>query len=255
MKSLLLICSMIAFSGCAPTKEISPHVRNLSPRQIIDAVNSRSRAIATFHATGSISVESPSFLNSGSFELSMKKPDSVRVDIEGPFGIRVASALFAHGHYTFYNSFRNEVMEGAVDEKNTPSFMNIRINPDDILDMFSGTRGFLPEEILPDSFALGDDSYLLQFQHGAGRTRYYVDDRIVYVVSIEHIDSAGAVWSEEHFDFDRRDDGTIVPQSIRLIHDKLESSVSLVYETVHINTPINGMTLTIPPDARRVSKE
>ena len=254
MKSLLFF-SIIVLSGCAPTKEVHRFAADFTPRQIIDAVNLRSSSIATFQAKGSISVESPSFINSGSFELWMKKPDSVRVDIGGPFGIRVASALFARDHYIFYNSFKNEVTEGDVDSSDMPAFMNFRVNPDDILDTFSGTRGFFPAETSPDSFAFGDGSYMLQFEHGNGMTRYTVDGRTLYITAIEHIDSTGAVWSEERYDFERHDDGTIVPQSVRLIHDRLESSVSVQYQTVHINVPMSGLAIEIPSDAHRVTKE
>jgi hypothetical protein len=255
MKSLLFFFSVIVISGCASTKEARRHAADFSPQQIIEAVNSHTRAISTFQANGSISVESPSIISSGSFDLWLKKPDSVRVDVKGPFGIRIASALFAQDHYIFYNSFKNEVMEGDINKGDMPSFMDIQINPKDIIDTFCGARGFFREEVAPDSFSVGDGSYILQFRHDQGTTRYAVDDKTFFITAIEHIDSAGTVWSEERFDFGRRDDGAVIPQSIRLIHDKLESSVSLMYETVHLNLPISEMGLRVPSDARRVTKK
>jgi len=254
MKSLLFFFSMIVISGCASTKDARRHAADLSPRQIIEAVNSHTRTITTFQAKGSIAVESPSIISSGSFDLWLKKPDSVRVDVKGPFGIRIASALFGKDHYTFYNSFKNEVMEGDINKGDMPSFMNIQINPKDIVDTFCGARGFFREEVSPDSFSMGDGSYILQFHNNGGTTRYTIDDSTLYVTAIEHIDSTGTVWSEERFDFGQQDDGTVIPQSIRLIHDRSESSVSLTYETVRINVPISEMGLSIPSDARRVTK-
>lgn len=255
MKSILFFFSMIVISGCASTKEARRRAADFSPQQIIEAVNSHTRAISTFQAKGSISVESPSIMSSGSFDLWLKKPDSVRVDVKGPFGIRIASALFAQNHYIFYNSFKNEVMEGDITKEDMPSFMDIQINPKDIVDTFCGARGFFREEVAPDSFSLGDGSYILQFRHDQGTTRYTIDDSTLYVTVIEHIDSTGTVWSEERFDFARQDDGAVIPQSIRLIHETRESSVSLTYETVHLNLPINEMGLQVPTDARRVTEK
>lgn len=255
MKSLLFLFSMFVISGCASTKEAHRRAADLSPLQIIEAVNSHARTITTFQAKGSISVESPSLISSGSFDVWLKKPDSVRVDVKGPFGIRIASALFAQDHYMFYNSFKNEVMEGDINKGDMPSFMDIQIDPKDIIDTFCGARGFFREEVSPDSFSLGDGSYILQFHHDEGATRYTIDDMTLYVTGVEHIDSAGTVWSKEHFDFERKDDGTVIPQSIRLIHDRLESSVSLIYETVYLNLPISELGLKIPSDARRVTKK
>jgi len=246
---------LIVISGCASTKAANRHAADLSPQQIIESVNSHASAITTFQAKGSISVESPSLMSSGSFELWLKKPDSVRVDVKGPFGIRIGSALFAHDHYTFYNSFKNEVVEGEIHNGEMPSFMNIQIDPKDIIDTFCGARGFFREEVVPDSFSFGDRSFVFLFHHGVGTTRYTIDDMTLYVTAIEHIDSTGTVWSEERFDFERREDGTVIPQSIRLIQNGLESSVSLVYETVHINLPITEMGLKVPADARHVTKK
>ena len=255
MKRVLIFCSVIAISGCAPTKELRGPGTNYSAQQVIAAVNSRRHDVVTLQAKGSISVESPSFASSGSFELRLKRPDSVLVDIEGPFGIHVASALFAKGHYVFYNSFKNEVMEGDVSRGNLPAFMNIRIDPDDVVDMFCGTRAFLPEEIVPDSFTVNDDSYILIFRQKNGATQYSIDNRALLITGIVHVDSAGDVWSEERFEYDRRGDRTAALQSIRLIQDKMHSSVSLFYDDLQLNGPVDPLTLHVPPDARRVTKE
>ncbi|MGA9406007.1 MAG: DUF4292 domain-containing protein [Bacteroidota bacterium] len=255
MKSALIFCSMIALAGCAPTKELHRPLANHSAHEVIDAVNARAHDVTTLEAKGSISAESPSFVNSGSFELRLKRPDSVLFNIEGPFGIHVASALFAKDHYVFYNSFKNEVIEGKVDKDHLPAFMDIPIDPADVVDTFCGTRTFLPEETSPDSFTTQDNSYVLFFHHENGATRYSVDGQGLLITGIEHIDSTGEVWSEERFEYDRRDDGTTVLQSIRLNEYAMQSSVLLVYDDIHINTHIGPLALHIPTDARRVTKE
>jgi hypothetical protein len=255
MKRVLIFCSMIALAGCAPTRELQRPGTKYTAQQVIAAVNSRRQGVATLQAKGSISVESPSFVSSGSFALRLKRPDSALVDIEGPFGIHVASALFAKDRYIFYNSFKNEVMEGVVTGSNLPVFMNIRIDPDNVIDTFCGTRTFLPEETSPDSFTVTDNSYILFFRQISGATQYIIDNRALLVTGILHIDSGGDVWSEERFEYDQRGDGTVALQSIRLIQDKMQSSVSLFYDDLQLNGPVDPLTLHVPPDARRVTKE
>jgi outer membrane lipoprotein-sorting protein len=248
------IASLLIIAGCAPSKELHRPPANRSAQEVIGAVNARRGTIATFEAKGSISVESPAFINSGAFELWLKRPDSMRVDVEGPFGIRVASALFAHNRFLFYNSFNNEVIDGTFEKKNSPMFMNIRIDPADVVDTFCGTRAFLPGETAPDSFSIGEDSYLLLFRHKAAKTRYFVDGESLRITRVEHIDSTGEIGSEEKFEFKTSDDGTATPQSIELNQKQLQSSVLLYYDHVHINVPVAAMRLEVPPDARRVEK-
>ncbi len=255
MRGAIIFCSMMILSSCAPTKELHRPLLNRSAEEVIEAVNAYRATITTFDGKGSISVESPSFVNSASFELWLKKPDSVRVDVEGPFGIRVASVLFAGNDYVFYNSLKNEVMTGDLRREDLPMVMNIRVNPEDLIDTFCGARSFLPEETRPDSFIIGEGAYTLFFRHKNSGTRYTVDGRTLRITGVDHLDSTGAVWSEERFDFDRRDDGTPVPQSIRLNYDSRESSLSLYYDNVHVNDPVASMTLSVPADARRVTKQ
>lgn len=255
MKRAIIFCSMMILSSCAPTKELHRPLLNRSAKEVLDAVNSYRATISTFEGKGSISVESPSFVNSASFELWLKKPDSVRVDVEGPFGIRVASALFAGNNYVFYNSLKNEVLTGDLRTEDLPMVMNIRVNPEDLIDTFCGARSFLRGETHPDSFIIGDVAYTLFFRHESTATRYTVDGRTLHITAVDHLDSAGVVWSEEQFDFDLRDDGTSVPQSIRLNYERGESSLSLYYDNVHLNEPIAPMALSVPQDARRVTKQ
>ena len=210
--------------------------------------------MTTFEAKGSISVESPTVVNSGSFELWLKRPDSVRVDVEGPFGIRLASALFAHDRYVLYNSFKNEVIDGVFDGRTAPAFMDIRIDPADVVDTFCGTRAFRAGETSPDSFSIGDEEYSLLFSHDRGWTRYHVDGESLRLTGIEHIDSTGEVSSEEQFKYERNSDGAIRLQSIELTQEKLQSSVMLYYDHVDLNMPVAAMLIEVPPDARRVER-
>jgi len=241
-------------SGCAPTKELHRPPALRSAAEVIEAVNSHRSEVATLDAKGSISVETPTIVNSGSFELWLKRPDSVRVDVEGPFGIRLASALFAHNRYVLYNSFKNEVVDGVFDENNAPVFMDIRIDPKDVVDTFCGTRGFQAGETTPDSFSIGDDGYSLLFSHNRGRTRYSVDGESLRLTGVEHIDSTGEVSSEEKYRYDQGRDGTVRLQSIELTQEKMQSTVMLFYDHVELNAPVAAMLIEIPPDARHIER-
>ena len=255
MKKALLLLVAAFLSGCAPTKELHGPSKRLTPVEIIEAVRLHSEAVSTLQAKGSISFESPSFMNSGSFALWLKKPDSARVDIQGPFGIRVASASFARDHYVFYNSFKNEVNEGDLNRDELPVFMNIRIDPNDVINMFCGMRTFPAGESSPDSFFIKENSYGLLFRHKVGATLYFVDDEMLVITGVEHIDSTGEVWSEERFEFERRDDGSVVPQMVRLTEEPMQSSLSLSYDAVDVNLPVGNLTVQVPSDARRVSRK
>ncbi len=96
--------SMNTGAGAAP---------NLS-QGILRAALAQTNAINSMRASGTIAVESPSFSNSGSIDVSLRAPDSIRIKITGPFGIPMGSLFAAHGHYEMYNAIENIVQTGTI---------------------------------------------------------------------------------------------------------------------------------------------
>lgn len=250
--------SAIFFAGCASTQEISLR-ENLPMDDIIREVNAHAKAISTLHGEGTISVETPSFANSASFDITVKRqPDSVRVIVEGPFGIHLASLLFTSDHYTFYNSIKNEVMEGALSADSfsasgnfQPSFMNLLIDPKEMLNTLCETR-MLDTDETPDSFYTSDGNYVFEFRRSPYRVRYTVDGANLVVAKIEHIDSSGTLEMEERYSYNKRKDGVMAPKAILLRHSGIGSAVSVSYESVVLNAGSEPLALSIPSDARRI---
>jgi hypothetical protein len=185
----------------------------------------------------------------------LRRPESVRIKVNGPFGIHLASILFSGNHFMLYNSFSNEVMEGDVTADRLPPFLNLHVDAEDVLDTFCGTRTFNDDETLPDSFVVTDDAYSLKFKHGNRWVGYSVDGTVGRISAITHVDSAGTVLLKEIFEYRQTEEGAIVPQSVAIVQEGLESSISLYYESVTLNSTLRALTLEVPNDAKRRSFE
>jgi hypothetical protein len=241
----------LLLAGCAATREPSQITADLSPEEIIKIVNAQPQTIATMTASGSVSVESPEFSNSANVDIMLRRPDSVRIKVNGPFGIHLASILFSKNHFLLYNSFSNEVMEGDVAFDRLPPFLNLHVDAGDILDTFCATRMFDDDETHPDSFIVTGDTYSLKFRHGNQWVGYSVDGTVGRISTITHIDSAGTISLKEIYEYRQTEDGAIVPQSFAIVQEGLEASISLYYESVTLNNTIRALTLEIPNDARK----
>jgi hypothetical protein len=248
-RSFQFFSFIVFLAGCSSTREATLRER-LPMGDVIREVNAHARTISTLHGEGTISIETPSFANSASFDVAVKRqPDSVRVVVEGPFGIHLASLLFTADRFTFYNSIKNEAMEGSLSADSIPSFMNLMINPKEMLNTLCETRT-LDTDAAPDSFYVSGNTYVFEFRKAPLHARYTVDGTNFVVTKIEHLNASGTVETEERYSYDKRKDGIVVPKAIQLEHDGSSSAVSIAYESVEVNTGSEPLTLSIPPDAR-----
>jgi hypothetical protein len=248
----VLLCGLV-LAGCAATREPAQITSDLTPEEIIKIVNAQPFTVATMAAQGSVTVESPEFSNSAKVDIMVRRPDSVKIKVNGPFGIHLASVLFSGNHFLLYNSFSNEVMEGDVDSEKLPVFLNLHIDADDILDTFCATRRFRETEIHPDSFIVEGDSYRLKFRDGDRWADYTVDGTVGRISAVTRTDSAGMEELKEIYEYRQTDEGAIVPQSFSIIREGHQMSISMYYESVDLNRILRSLTLDIPGDARRRS--
>jgi hypothetical protein len=246
---LLLLCE-----GCGSSHDASKYgiTAGTSAHEIIARVNRHVEEVTTLHAKGTAAIESPSFSNSATVDLKLHRPDSVRMQITGPFGIRLASVLFAGKRFVFYNNFKNEVMEGEVSQEKMPAMMNIALRPEDIVNAFCGTRTFGADDMVPDSMREADETSTLSFHHGGTVRRYTVDRRSARILQVTELNAAGEALSEEFYEYEQMDDGAMRPQSVRIVNHRMNSALSLFYDSVMLNEPVGRLALSIPDDAVHV---
>lgn len=244
---LAVLAFMMCLPGCSLLKQTAVKMDSTGS-EVIAKVNAHAGSVRTLYASGTLAIESPQMSNSASFQLSVRQPDSARIVIRGPFGIRVGEALFTGSRFTFYNAMANEVIRGDVLEDGMPGLMDLHIKPEDIYHTLSGTRTFAASETIPDTFRVTEDGYVLIFNHKTVRTRYVVDPESFTIRSVQQISPHGDVTLEEEYAFSVKSDGTVDPETVHIL--KEDSAVLLSYERVKRNTDLDPFTIEIPDDAR-----
>ncbi|MGE5681271.1 MAG: hypothetical protein ACM34K_10380, partial [Bacillota bacterium] len=89
---LMIITLPLVYVGCVPSKpaeeaEIVPSDR------LIKKLEANRRKVKNFEGTGSLNINTPDLNTTASFKVLLQKPDSVYLEIYGPFGIDLAQAL------------------------------------------------------------------------------------------------------------------------------------------------------------------
>lgn len=232
-------------TGKVGSKTVSPDVVRRMIRENHERVHS-------LNAAGTISVETPEIAQSGSFELMLRKPDSVLVKVEGPFGIDVGSALITKDSFLFYNSLRNQLVAGPVNTANLRRIFKVDLTFEELIALFAG-GDFLPgDEGDPESIVSEENQIVLTYGSDIGTRRYFIDPALQLITRIQHLDSSGKLFLEARFERIRQAGGAALPRYIRITQHYRRQVVSVAFSSLEVNGDRPPLTLDIPQNAERV---
>jgi outer membrane lipoprotein-sorting protein len=248
---LTLFLTSLALSCSPRTSGID--LRRTSPENTLRRMEMNHHEVATFQASGSISIESQEFTGTASISVAIKPPDSILIKIEGPFGIDIGSLLITKERFTYYDSHANRVITGSSTSRNIRSILKLDLTFTDVMDVLSGATSLWRESKPPDSVSVDDDQLLFLFKKGSTRVRYWIDPEKSVVTRYEvDEDDTGPVL-ETHFKRFSQFKTLFVPRSISILARRENRGLSLYYDDVKINKPELDFTFVIPQNAKRVS--
>ncbi|MEX0602642.1 MAG: DUF4292 domain-containing protein [Bacteroidota bacterium] len=242
----------MTIAGCSTGTTVRFADRMVTAEMVHETVGNNALRLSTMVGNGRITVETPEISQSGSFELTLRRPDSVLVKLGGPFGIEVGSALLTRYDFLFYNSFQNQVISGTTNPANLSRILRVALSFDDVLNLFTGGTFLTADRSSPDEFLEEDDSFVLVYRDGSGSRRYRVDPSSLLIQRIQLVDRSGRLVAEQTFTRHRSVNGTMVPYHIRMTLPRERRSVSVSYSDVLLNEGNVRFSLTIPDNAERV---
>ncbi len=249
MKVILVSITFLAAAGCSAGSGYAD--RSVSPAFIQNAILRNHHQVKSLQGSGTISIETPEIAQNVSFELTLRKPDSVMVRIEGPFGIDLGLALLTRREFFFYSSMENRLLSGPTNAENLARVLRIRMEFDDLLNLFSGGT-FLADDIgRPVELNIVDDEYVLTYGHDQGSRQYHVDPRSYQIVLIQHLDRNSGVLAEQTFGKFLTVDGIVVPQIVRVLMRPERRRLSIAFSDLSVNPSMLEFHFDVPFDAEK----
>jgi outer membrane lipoprotein-sorting protein len=245
LSSLLLLLGL----ACSP-KTSSVDLSLVSPEEIIHRVKSMSEEVSTFWARGSISVEN--VVGTGSITVAVKRPDSLLIKVEGPFGIDIGSMLLTNERFTYFDSHTNRVIMGRTTRRNIRSLLRIDLDLEDVLEMLSGTTSMRNLHPLPDSISAEDGSLVFQFNGATSTARYWIDPEKSVVVRYELLENETEPVLDAQYSRFTEVNRLHLPRLISIVAHREKRGLTLLYHEIKVNNPNLDFSLTIPENARRV---
>ncbi len=258
-----LLLTFYLLSGCSSTQQTIVD-RSLSASEIIASVNAQADSIQTFSAYGSITVETPTMSQGAGFDLAIKKSngssglDSVRIVVEGPFGITVGKALFTKQRFVAYNALNNTVYEGIPSQgmNMLPMMSAFPLNesslrPEVLIDALSGVRRFNNISMEPDSFYTTDNFYVIIFSEKQTTSKFKIDPNSMRISSVHKFNANGELLWEETYSYRQMENGRWAPSTARIIVPEKKIALDISFDEITMNEAIGSMLITIPEDAER----
>lgn len=238
---------MILLQSCAPTRELS-RARTLTLDEVLLQVRERHKKIETIEGEGALTVESPEASNSGSFNVMLKKPDSLRLELSGPFGIHVGTLMLSRDQFLFYNWMENTAIVGKPDGSSFGTLFRIKLQFDEVLNAFTGAFSLSSEGDSLERFYVENDLYVLRYRTSDGMKEYRVDGENFIITSYRILDLDGKAILIAMAS--RFEDNEIVamPMLIRVVFPSERRSVTIAYDELRINEPVQ-CSFTLPKQA------
>jgi len=226
--------------------------KNISSEEVHRLVRANQIRMRSASGEGTISVETPTMAQSGSFSLTLRKPDSLLVNLEGPFGIKIGSALLTRKEFWFYSSLENRVFTGESNPQNLFRVLHVHLTFDDLLNLFTGGVFQQTDGGAPNETGVEDEQYTFSYRTNDGIHKYYIDPQNLLITRIQNLDDNGKLLFEQRFVNFQTIDSTQVPFNIRIIQPRERRMVSVVYSDLELNKQSLAFTFTYPQNAERV---
>jgi hypothetical protein len=246
----MLAAACVALS-CAPSRPaLELDSTKVEVGHLLELVRARSEKLRSLVGSGSVAFETPQGGGDAFFSLSLRKPDSLLVRLEGPFGIDVGFLFLTRERYVLYNSLENRVFEGTPKAEALRRLIPVELTPEQIVEAFSGiiplpTRA---EEVI--SYCVEDDRFKLVSACGLDTCTYWVDPASLLIRHYVRHDGGGRVVMEVETGKVTEEEGVFLPKRIRVTFPDSGRQIAVLYSSLSLNDPSPSFAFTVPVDAR-----
>ena len=252
----VLIFTAVFLYGCTASSGNDIMLSDIPVKELKQKLNQNSDIIQTLEASGNISFDSPEQSGSGWLELKIKKPDTVFVKIEGPFGISIANALITRGNFTYYNVQENKAITGPSSDINIGAILKIKVSFDDLISGFTG--GFIFDESDEDTSLVQSRNslYLIQNVQPGGKQLFFIDPELYTITKYKFTDNSNIPQVE--VDYSNYGEETAsgisvnLPATIKIKNPVKKQSVYVDYVTKEVNKKNITFKMKIPKSAKLI---
>lgn len=248
---LLIISASVLFSSCVPSKPVDEE-RILPADRLVKKLEANRRKVKTFVGSGVLNISGPEVDAKANFQVELKKPDSIRISIYGPFGIDLAHAITTQNDFIFFDVLNNRVIKGRTSDLSLKNIFKIDLTFDELMDAFAGAVN-LTDKLRrePDNLDFTKDKYYLTYNDSLiGRSTRYeilVDDLSITNYTITE-NPQNLVLEGKYKDF-RSFESVPIPYQTNINYNLMGEKINIEYRNISVNKELKDIKFQIPEDA------
>jgi outer membrane lipoprotein-sorting protein len=253
--AFIVLLSFLFLFGCSSEKEITTTEKLIPANRLIKKLEGNRRKIKTFEGSGTIHIKSEKFTGKTSFQILIKKPDSIKISIYGPFGIDIAHGLFSKNNFMFYDVLKNRVFIGENSDDVLNKMFKIDLSFEELIDAFAGAVNLTDKlrtepsryEVLEDIYNL---TYIDKSENKKNIYRITKDDLKIteYLVSTL---SNKELLSGEYSKFKNHADVEI-PTALLIRNRSENQSINIDYKKIKVNESLKSLKIKLPSDVNKI---
>lgn len=245
--SLLLFS---AFYGCAPTVN-NLEEESLPYDRLVKKLEGNRRKIKTFTGTGIINVESQELTAKGNFEVNIKKPDSIKISIYGPWGIDLAHALVTKQNFAFYDVMNNVVYRGDVSKPVLREIFKVDLTFDELIDAFAGAVNLTEKlRLEPTEYDNTGDDYKITYADSTKRVKsvYQISQKKMEIKNYWFYNFPNNLVLQSSFSDFKTFEDVPIPYKILIENKQNKQKINIEYRNIYVNNEIEDININIPSD-------
>lgn len=241
--------------GCVPSKP-TEDIEILPADRLIKRLEVNRRKIRNFEGVGTITIKTKEFDNSASFRVILVKPDTIYLNVLGPFGIELAQVLVSQKEFTFYDAFNNVAYTGSLNDDILKEIFKINLSFNDLIDAFIGSvnlTDMLYEQ--PSNYNIDYDKYVLTYSDSlmGTSTEFKVDIKELGITEFKKSGINNIVLLEGKYSKFNIIENVAVPYRIEVRNRSMNQFVSIDYRNITANKRDININFKLPTDATVIS--
>ncbi|MBI5471279.1 MAG: DUF4292 domain-containing protein [Ignavibacteriae bacterium] len=230
------------------------NTKETPPDSLLSRVREQGAKLSSLVGNGTVTFDSPEMAGTASFESNMKKPDSLLVVIEGPFGIDLGTLFMTREKFVMYNSMENTVMTADPNSRAVRAVLPFDLSYDQIQNLFAGIFSAPGAENEVNDYRVEDDEFVLTSACGRNVCTYWIDPLYLLVTRYEMRNEQNELTVVASSSSYIEQEGIAAARRISLKFPQQRRQISIVYHSLSLNSPDTDFEFTIPPSARRIDR-
>jgi len=249
------ILALASLTSCAPRRSgVLLDTEQVRPAELLALVAKGGEKLRSMSGKGSLAFESPEFAGSAFFSLSLKKPDSLLLKLEGPFGIDMGMLFVDREQYLIYNGLENSVIRGSPQESTFRSLIPIDLTHEQLLEAFSGVFTVKGDVRRVREFTVEEEQFRLRLPCGNEECIYWIDPENLLVRRYLRRTSGGTTLVDAVSDAITEQGEIFAPRRITVVFPESRRRVSVYYSSLQLNDPDPSFSFSIPSTAEIITR-